>query len=110
MTTGYTQLTIDGKEVEVGKTKLRSLGALERIVLDYIDEVWVARAVNVGRLIHSARGGCPTHGARYNRWKGTRAAGCCPYAATDGYDLLRRLERRGIVSHREDGGWERAVR
>lgn len=106
----YKQLTIDGQEVEVGKTRLRSLGALQRLVLDRIDEVWVVRAVDIGRLVHQARGACPSHGARYGRWKGTRAAGCCPYAASDGYDLLRQLERRGIVHHRADGGWERASR
>ena len=93
------QLTLEGREVPLlpdGRiaTRLR-LGPNQREVMRQLGLHGSIRAVQAGVIVHARRGSCGV-GAKSSRYRGT-GIGCCAYAATDGSDLLRRLERCGLV-------------
>lgn len=92
------QLTIDGDEEPLGRQP-RPLGPLVEQLLEELEQhPGGLRAVEIGRILHTLRGGCPQEGKRWANWQGTRALGCCPYAASDGANLMLRLQGRGLVA------------
>lgn len=87
----------------------RELTGVQREILTAIRASGPMRAVEAGVLIHRARnialnrrchGGAKGHGP-------TKLA-CCHYAATDGYEAMKRLFKRGLVTQQEDKRWKLA--
>lgn len=101
------QLTLDGREVEhitVGRPGAPLTG-LQREILRELAARGEITTVAAGTLVHRARraqGGHCGIGGRDGRYSG---AGCCAYAAADGLEALKRLERRGLVAHPQRGRW-----
>lgn len=96
-----TQLTVDGREIPLlpdGRiaTRLR-LGPNQREVMRRLGLHGSIRAVQAGRIIHQGRGHCGC--GRKDRAGRYHGEGCCAYASTDGSDLLRRLEKAGLVQN-----------
>lgn len=99
---------LGGAEIEhppPAHRRVMPLDSLAISVLDTIKERRGMRAVEVGAIVHRLRGACVLSGIRYDRWTGNRSIGCCPYAASDGFLLLKRLEARGLIRKRDDGSY-----
>lgn len=119
------QLRVDGTEVvhpapdAVWPARKPPLTDLQRTVLRVADEQGgEIRSVEAGKIVHSYRGHCGfgkrgSNLVRHNAAgevevvNGPRAGsiGCCQYAASDGLEVLKRLERRGYVEHSARGRW-----
>lgn len=85
------QLTLDGREVERPR-RPRPLSHRQRELLRYIRQHGVVRPVEIGLLMHAGR---PSPSSVLDR----------RYASSDGWDALRRLERRGLVERQARGQW-----
>lgn len=99
------QLTIDGDvepyaEVAQRNRIVSALSGTQREILRRVREEGGLRGVEAGVMIHAARnaerrfpvcgGGAKGHGP-------TRSGACCHYAATDGAEAMKRLQKRGLV-------------
>ena len=93
------QLTIDGREVASVRPP-RPLTERQREVLRFIRQRGLVRPFEVGVMMHAGR----RHPYGFILAK-PRAKACCQYASSDGYDALRRLERRGLVRREGRGQW-----
>lgn len=102
------QLTIYGLEEDHPPKADRRLplGDISRAVLLELIRQPGLRAVDAGVIVHRLRGGCPAAGARYTGWTGKRSRGCCPYASSDGYAVLVRLELRTLAERLGAGAWQ----
>lgn len=95
------QLDFAGNEVDVIATSRPSpLTPVQLAIMAHVDRHGSIRSVEAGVIVHAARsktnhfgktcgGGAKGHGP-------TREA-CCPYAASDGYEALRRLAKRALI-------------
>lgn len=54
------------------------------------------RPVEAGEIVHAARRQ-PCTAKRYHEALKTSTDRCCRFAASDGWDLLKRLEARGLI-------------
>ena len=91
-TTAFAQLTIDGGEVPLADIATRARpGASMKLVLEYLRLKGSVRSAMAGRLIHDARRQV------CERPTLPGAIGCCKWAGSDGGEVLRRLEARGLV-------------
>lgn len=61
----------------------------------------LVRPIEVGSIMHAGRPD-PCDRPLVGR-------GCCRYASSDGFDALRRLERRGLVERVRRGQWRLRV-
>jgi hypothetical protein len=100
MTTAV-QLTIDGGEVPVSHGRGRVLGRNQREVLRRLALFSHMTSTQAGRVVHEMRGHCG-FGARST--VGYAGLGCCEYASTDGSEVMRGLQERGLVE-KEGGLW-----
>ena len=97
-----TQLTLDGREVQhPAPTGVRPpLGAAQREVLRHLGLFGSITSTQAGVIVHEQRrarqgyGGCGTGAKWRSEYTG---AGCCPYASTDGTEVMKRLKKRGYV-------------
>jgi hypothetical protein len=94
------------------------LSAAQRAVLDLARRTEGVRAVEAGMVLHDLRNGgrgCRPNPRGYpvaplpasnaaDRWTGTRSVACCPWASSDGSELLKRLRDRGLVEQRATRG------
>lgn len=92
------QLTLDGREIPLGKIALGVSGSVlspaQSAILRAIGEHGSIRSVEAGLIVHRARhGGIGCYGSGPTE----RRLDCCGYAATDGLAALKRLEARGFV-------------
>lgn len=66
-------------------------------------------ASEAGRVLHAQRNGgrgCCAPPPGYEKgpsqagtdWRGTRSTACCPWMASDGWDAMKRLTARGLVT------------
>lgn len=94
-----TQLTLDGSEVPVSRTTAR-LGRNQRAILRTL-VFGSLTSTQAGRIVHELRGYCGAGAKSRGDYQG---AGCCPYAATDGSDVMRSLRDRGFVE-KQGGLW-----
>lgn len=93
------QLTLDGREVELGEAnacaRARGLTGAQAGILRVLAAQRSIRSVEAGLIVHRHRnGGAGCYGSRMG---GTRGIGCCQYAAADGLAALNRLQTRGFV-------------
>lgn len=102
------QLTIYGLEEDhpPKQDRRRPLGEIGAAVLLELLKRGALRAVEAGVVAHRVRGACPAAGARYNGWLGKRSRACCPYASSDGYAVLARLEARQLAERLPGGCWQ----
>lgn len=102
------QIDIDGREVPIARTRPAKLSPAQREILRTLYRDGSIRAVYAGRLVHAFRVGEAQDVHRFYEWTGDgrRGLGCCKYASADGSDALRRLLKRGLVSHPARGRWE----
>jgi len=96
------QLTLDGCEVELPLRRPR-LTDRQREVLRFVRAVDYVRPWRVGVMMHAGRASGPTK--RHPIAVLLTGRPCCRYASSDGFDALRRLERRGLVERRARGQW-----
>lgn len=107
------QLTVFGgfellRDAEGRRRRLsRSQELVVRWMATHAGEI---RSTRAGVIAHTQRrpDGCKgaTASSAASRWTpGGRSHACCPWAATDGWALLRRLAERGIVEKVERGRW-----
>lgn len=92
MSSPLMQLTLDGREVD-RPARPRPLTDRQREVLRYVRAHGIVRPLDVGRMVHAGRSQAPSP----------------PYYSSDGYDALRRLERRGLVTRQARGRWVAVV-
>jgi hypothetical protein len=108
------QLTIDGgaepyELVAKRAAAHRELTDVQREILRSMRRDGGIRAVDAGVIVHAARR-LANPGAYYTCGSGAKGSGkrrtgtCCPYAASDGYEAMKRLAARGLVK-REDAKW-----
>jgi len=92
------QLTLDGREVPAEGLRTRKgqhpLTAPQRAVLAYLRDHDSIRCVDAGVILYEFTE--PTERAREMRRK---------YASADGLELLKRLEKRGLVRRKSRGVW-----
>jgi hypothetical protein len=87
-----TQLTLDGREVPVADvTAPAPKGHAMKIVMEHLAKRGSIRSAQAGRIVHDARR------KACERPTLPGAIGCCQWAASDGGEVLRRLQRRGLV-------------
>lgn len=107
-----TQFTIEGREEDYEavvnrRRTLTRLTGLQAEILATIRREGSIRAFVAGVMVHAERN------ARMHRrcsgggkgWGPTRTGACCHYAATDGYEMMKRLRKRGLVKQRRDKAW-----
>jgi len=91
------QLGLDGRETPHPVRRPQPLTQRQREVLAYVRATFPVRPVDVGKLMHAGReracSTCSLLGLH------------CRHASSDGYDALRRLERRGLVVRERRGMW-----
>ena len=76
--------------------KRARLGPRQRAVLDELGRRGSLTSTQAGRIVHAARGHCGS-GARDSFTHEYAGAGCCPYAVSDGAEVLYPLAARGLV-------------
>lgn len=95
------QLGLDGRETPHPVRTPRPLSRRQREVLAYVRATFPVRPLDVGRMMHAGRerpcSECTKRGLH------------CRHASSDGYDALRRLERRGLVVRESRGLWDPAT-
>lgn len=84
------QLGFDGSETTHPVRRPRRLTDRQRELVSYMRARGVVSPREVGVLMHAGR---------------TTIASKLRYASSDGYDALRRLERRGLVERIARGRW-----
>jgi hypothetical protein len=85
------QLGFDGSETpHPVRHKSARLTDRQREVIAYMRAQGIVAPREIGVLMHAGR---------------TSIAGKLHYASSDGYDALRRLERRGLVCRLQRGAW-----
>jgi hypothetical protein len=92
-----TQIGLDGHETPHPVRRPTPLSRRQREVLAYVRVTYPVRPLDVGKLMHAGRD-------RPCR-ECTRMGLHCRHASSDGYDALRRLERRGLVVRERRGFW-----
>lgn len=106
------QLTIDGREVPLEVVRARfanngagRLTANQATILRMLAAEGELRSIDAGVIVHANRGACGA-GAKSDSWTG-RGLACCPYAASDGNECLKRMAARGMVYRDPDrpGRW-----
>jgi len=104
----WPQLRLDGSAV----AQQRPGGALspaQRDILRYMREHdGEISSTRAGVIVHACRAsGCSSGpSAASDRWTpGERGEACCPWAASDGGECMKRLARRGLVYHAGPGCW-----
>lgn len=85
------QLGLDGTETTHPVTRPQRLTERQRELVAYMRARGVVRPREIGVLMHAGR---------------TTIASKLQHASSDGYDALRRLERRGLVEHVARGAWK----
>lgn len=96
------QLALDGREVPYPQ-RVYPLTSRQRQVLLYMRQRRDVRPVDVGRLMHASRDVEP---CAYTPFQ---PGACCEYAASDGWDALHRLEKRGLVERVGRGQWRLVI-
>lgn len=108
------QIAFDGSEVRHPAPTGARLGPAQREVLRQLG-FGSLTSTQAGTIVHRVRGHCG-YGCPFGEWNtlhyhksrygggyiapsspGYAGAGCCPYAATDGTSVMKRLERRGYA-------------
>lgn len=97
------QLTLDGREVDLTKAP-RPLNESQREILRVARSAGAIRPVNAGRIVHAHRA-LRYVGLHADRRSSARQLGCCRFAASDGWDALERLRKRGLVRNPSRGLW-----
>jgi hypothetical protein len=85
------QLALDGSETTHPVRRPRRLTERQRELVAYMRQSGVVCPREIGVLMHAGR---------------TSIASKLRYASSDGYDALRRLERRGLVKRLKRGRWQ----
>lgn len=100
------QLTLDGREVEEVRDRRRTprLTGAQATVMRHVAEHGSIRTTEAGVILHKSRARCAGAGQRWTGFKGGGVA-CCPYAAADGLELLKRLAGRGLLERVGRGVW-----
>lgn len=100
------QLDIYGNEHDPARRPVdpsAPLSRAQREVLRLAARPEGVRPVEAGEVVHAARR-LPCASKRYHDRLRTTTDRCCRYAASDGWDLLKRLEARGLVEQHEPRG------
>lgn len=103
-------MTLDGGEVDLGEAREDArhrhppLTPAQAEVVRHVQEHGTIRTVEAGVIAHRVRRRCARDGHKWAGFKGTGVA-CCPYAAVDGLEMLKRLAARGYVERTGRGTW-----
>jgi len=96
------QLTLDGREVQhpAPGTTRPPLGAAQREVMRHLGLFGSITSTQAGVIVHeqrTARNGYRSCGIGAKTDSDYNGAGCCPYAVSDGTEVMKRLRKRGYV-------------
>jgi hypothetical protein len=92
---------LDGRETPLPVRRPTPLSRRQREVLAYVRATYPVRPLDVGRVMHAGRERACLECVAFGRH--------CRHASSDGYDALRRLERRGLVVRERRGAWSPTV-
>lgn len=95
----WLQQTLDGQEIKHPAPTRTHIGPHEREVLRALGFGSLS-STQAGTICHDVRGHCG-YRVPYGEWnvRGSRymGGGCCPYAVSEGTEVMKRLKRRGFV-------------